>query len=49
MTNFLYARIGTLVWGFAVSWLFTGELIVALPMFLTMALGNTLIMYLAIK
>ena len=44
-SNFVKMRIATLVWGFAISWAFTGKLIVAIPMFATMALGNTFLMW----
>ncbi len=45
MKQFIHLRTLTLIWGFLVSWAFTGELIVALPMFATMAIGNTVIMF----
>lgn len=38
-------RTGTLLWGFAVSLAFTQQLIVAVPMFTAMVLGNSIIMY----
>jgi len=46
MKKFLGLRSTTLVWGFLVSWFFTGELIVAGKIFAAMAIGNTVIMYL---
>ena len=47
--RFWYMRTGTLIWGFTVSWAFTGKLIVAIPMFTTMVIGNSLIMYFSNK
>lgn len=45
MTPFIKTRILTLIWGFLVSYAFTGKLIVAIPMFAVMAIGNTIIMW----
>jgi len=49
MSTFIKLRLATLMWGFLVSWLFTGKLIVALPMFAVMAIGNSIIMYIYSK
>ena len=49
MDRFLRTRTLTLIWGFLVTYLFTQELIVAVPLFATMAIGNTLIMYFTTK
>lgn len=45
MSLFLKARIATLIWGFTISYLFTGKLITAGIMFSIMAIGNTIIMW----
>jgi len=44
MNTFWKVRIATLLWGFAVSYAFTGRLGFASLMFGTMVVGNTLIM-----
>lgn len=38
-------RILTMFWGFGVSFLFTGELVTSVKIFLVMAAGNTAIMW----
>ena len=49
MSTFWKVRIATLVWGFSVSYVFTGSLGFASAMFGVMVLGNTIIMKLLIK
>lgn len=49
MSNFLKVRLATLIWGFMISYLFTGKLITAGLMFAVMAAGNTIIMWLLVK
>ncbi|PIR98245.1 MAG: hypothetical protein COT89_00870 [Candidatus Colwellbacteria bacterium CG10_big_fil_rev_8_21_14_0_10_42_22] len=49
MSSFWKTRIATLVWGFIVSIIFTGKLIVAVPMFTVMVIGNTILMKIFIK
>ena len=46
MKKFWGLRISTLIWGFAISFYFTGQLVTASKIFAAMAIGNTLIMYL---
>jgi hypothetical protein len=43
--RFWKIRAATLIWGFAVSLAFTGSLVTAVPMFATMALGNTVLIW----
>jgi len=45
MSNFWKTRIFTLIWGFGCSVFFTGHLMVAVPMFVTIVIGNTIIMH----
>lgn len=45
MSRFWRLRLSTLAWGFAVSWLFTGSLVTAVPMFTVIAVGNSLLMW----
>lgn len=49
MTPFARVRIATLLWGFIVSLVFTGKLGLASAMFLTMAAGNTIIMWVILR
>jgi len=49
MSSFLKVRIATFVWGFAITYLFTRRLDLTSAMFLTMVIGNTIIMKLIIK
>ncbi len=49
MNAFWKARLATFLWGFLVSYGFTGKLVVALPMFLVMAIGNTILMWILIR
>lgn len=47
--KFLKVRIATLIWGFCVTYFFTGHLVTSLELFAVMALGNTFIMWLLLK
>lgn len=49
MNTFWKVRTATLVWGFLVSYAFTGNLGFASVMFGVMVIGNTVIMKLLIK
>jgi uncharacterized membrane protein YeaQ/YmgE (transglycosylase-associated protein family) len=49
ISNFWKIRIGTFVWGFLVSYWYTGQLGFASKMFLTMVAGNTIIMWIWAK
>lgn len=49
LSSFAKTRLSTLLWGFSVSWYFTGELVTAVPMFTTMVVGNTILMKLFIN
>ena len=49
MSSFLKVRIATFIWGFFVTYLFTRRLDLTSVMFLTMVIGNTIIMKLMIK
>lgn len=49
MSAFLKTRILTFLWGFTVSYAFTRKIDLASYMFLTMVIGNTIIMKLTIK
>ncbi|MBU2101492.1 hypothetical protein KKH05_02135 [Patescibacteria group bacterium] len=49
MSPFWKTRIATLIWGFTVSIIFTGKLVVAVPMFAVMVIGNTIWMKMFIK
>jgi hypothetical protein len=45
MSNFLKMRLGTLLWGFSVSLLFTGHLMTSVAMWTVVVVGNTIIMH----
>jgi len=49
MSTFWKVRLATMIWGFAISWLFTGQIGLASSMFLVMIIGNTVIMKVLIK
>ena len=49
MNTFWKVRIATLIWGFTVSYMFTGDLGFASTMFAVMVIGNTIIMKVLIK
>ena len=46
VSKFWRLRLSTLAWGFAVSLVFTGSLVTAVPMFTVIVLGNTALMWL---
>lgn len=43
--RFLALRLSTLLWGFGVSLLFTGELITSVAMWTVVVAGNTVLMW----
>lgn len=45
MSRFLKMRLATALWGFAVSFAFTGSLVVAVPLFAAQFLGNSVLMW----
>lgn len=45
MSRFWRLRLSTLLWGFAVSLVFTGSLVTAVPMFAVIVAGNTVLMW----
>lgn len=45
MTRFWKLRLSTLAWGFTVSLVFTGSLVTAVPMFVVIVAGNTVLMW----
>lgn len=49
MSSFWKMRISTVVWGFLVSLVFTGELITSLAMWSVVVIGNTILMWIFTK
>jgi uncharacterized membrane protein len=49
MSKFWQVRLATFIWGFAVIYAFTGRIDFTSKVFLTQALGNSIIMYLILK
>ena len=45
MSNFLKLRLSTLLWGFAVSLVFTGSLVTSIGMWTVVVAGNTVLMW----
>jgi hypothetical protein len=45
VSRFLKMRLSTLVWGFAVSFLFTGSLVTSAAMWTVVVAGNTFLMW----
>jgi hypothetical protein len=45
VSRFLKLRLATLVWGFAVSLVFTGQLVTSIAMWSVVVAGNTVIMW----
>jgi hypothetical protein len=45
LTRFWKLRLSTLVWGFLVSYLFTGSLVTSLAMWTVVVAGNTVLMW----
>jgi hypothetical protein len=45
VSNFVKLRLSTLVWGFAVSLIFTGSLTTSIAMWAVVVAGNTYMMY----
>ena len=45
MSRFWKMRLSTLLWGFAVSYVFTGSLVTSVAMWSVVVAGNTLLMW----
>lgn len=45
MSDFWKMRLSTLAWGFAVSLVFTGQLVTSIAMWTVVVAGNTLLMW----